>query len=87
MVDVSPPLLIGRLGGEVKVTEKKMQIIFIPLMTLGNESPKEFLFGVLEDISQDLGFLYIIRMIFHGIWQKILTHKKICPNTLPAIQI
>ena len=87
MVDVSPPLLIGRLGGEVKVTEKKMQIIFIPLMTLGNESPKESLFGVLEDISQDLGFLYIIRMIFHGIWQKILTHKKICPNTLPAIQI
>ena len=25
-------------------------------MALGNESPKEFLFGVLEDLSQDLGF-------------------------------
>ena len=30
------------------------------LMALGNESPKEFLFGVLEDLLQAFGFLIII---------------------------
>ena len=39
-------------------------------MALGNESPKEFLFGVLEDLSQDLGFLSIIFVIFHVVLQK-----------------
>jgi len=34
--------LLGWLGGEVKVTNKKVQIIFLPLMVLGNESPKKF---------------------------------------------
>ena len=33
---------LGWLGGEVKVTKKKVQMIFLPLMVLGNESPKEF---------------------------------------------
>ena len=34
--------MLGWLGGEVKVTKKKVQMIFLPLMVLGNESPKEF---------------------------------------------
>ena len=33
---------LGWPGGEVKVTKKKVQMIFLPLMVLGNESPKEF---------------------------------------------
>ena len=35
-----PPL--GWPGGEDEVTKKKIQIIFLPLMVLGNESQKEF---------------------------------------------
>ena len=35
---------------------KKNQSIFLPLMTLVNESPKEFWFGVLEDLLLDLCF-------------------------------
>ena len=45
-------------------------------MALGNESPKEFLFGVLEDLSQDLGFWSIICVISHVTLQKLLTHYK-----------
>ena len=33
---------LGWPGGEVKVTKIKNQTIFLPLMALGNESPKEF---------------------------------------------
>ena len=33
---------LGWPGGEVEVTKKKIQIIFLPLMVQGNESPKEF---------------------------------------------
>ena len=33
--------------------KKKNKTVFLPLTALGNESPKEFLFGVLEDLSQD----------------------------------
>ena len=33
---------LGWPGGEVEVTKKKIQIIFLPLMVLGNESQKEF---------------------------------------------
>ena len=40
---------------------KKIQIIF--LMALGNESQREFRFGVLEDLSQDLGLWSIICVI------------------------
>ena len=54
--NVELDLPLGWPGGEVKVTRKKNKIVFLPLMALGNESPKEFLFGVLEDLSQDLGF-------------------------------
>ena len=61
---------LGWPGGEVKVTRKKYKIVFLPLMALGNESPKEFLFGVLEDLSQDLGFWSIICVIFHVVLQK-----------------
>ena len=39
-------------------------------MVLGNESPKEFWFGVLEDLSQDLGFWSIICVISHVVLQK-----------------
>ena len=49
---------------------KKIQIAFLPLMALGNESPKEFWFGVLEDLSQDLGFWSMICVIFHVVLQK-----------------
>ena len=35
-------LTLGWPGGEVEVTKKRIQIIFLPLMVLGNESPKEF---------------------------------------------
>ena len=45
-------------------------------MALGNESPKEFWFGVLEDLSQDLGFWSIICVISHVTLQKLLTHYK-----------
>ena len=48
--------LLGWLVREVKVTKKKIQFIFLPLMTLVNESPKEFWFGVLEDLPLDLCF-------------------------------
>ena len=34
-------------------------------MALGNESQKEFLFGVLEELSQDLGCWSIICVISH----------------------
>ena len=43
--------------------QKKVQMVFLPLMALGNESQKEF--GVLEDLSQDLGFWFIICVISH----------------------
>ena len=33
-------------------------------MALENESPKEFWFGVLEDLSQDIGFRSIICVIY-----------------------
>ena len=56
---------------------KKNQIVFLPFMALGNESPKEFWFGVLEDLSQDLGFWSIICVISHVNLQKLLTHCKI----------
>ena len=73
-------LLLGWPGGEVKVTRKKNKIVFLPLMALGNESPKEFLFGVLEDLSQDLGFWSIICVISHVTLQKLLTHYKRYPQ-------
>ena len=44
---------------------KKNQMVFLPLMALGNESQNEFLFGVLEDLLQDLGFWSIICVISH----------------------
>ena len=62
--------IVGWPGGEVKVTRKKNKIVFVPLMALGNESPKEFSFGVLEDLPQDLGFWSIICVIFHVVLQK-----------------
>ena len=68
---------LGWPGGEVKVTKKKVQNIFLPLMVQGNEYPKEFWFGVLEDLSQDLGFRSIICVISHVTLQKLLTHNKI----------
>ena len=37
--------------------EKKVQSIFLPLMTLENESPKESCFWLLEDLPLDLCFL------------------------------
>ena len=58
------------------MTRKKNKIVFLPLMALGNESPKEFLFGVLEDLSQDLGFWSIICVISHVTLHKLLTHNK-----------
>ena len=45
-------------------------------MALGNESPKEFLFGVLEDLSQDLGFWSIICVISYVTLQNLLTLNK-----------
>ena len=39
-------------------------------MALENDSPKEFWFGVLEDLSQDFGFWSIMYVIFHVILQK-----------------
>ena len=62
--------LLGWPGGEVDVTKKRVQIILLPLMVLGNESPKEFWFGELEDLSQDLGFWSIICVISHVVLQK-----------------
>ena len=41
-------------------------------MALGNESPKEFWFGVLEDLLQAFGFWIIIYVIFHVVLQNIL---------------
>ena len=70
------PCDLGWPEGEVKVTRKKNKIVFLPLMALGYESPKEFLFGVLEDLSQDLGFWSIICVISHVTLQKLLTHYK-----------
>ena len=48
-------------------------------MALGNESPKEFCFGVLEDLSQAFGFWIIIYVIFHVVLQKFLStiNKKV----------
>ena len=48
-------------------------------MALGNESPKEFLFGVLEDLLQAFGFWIIIYVIFHVVLQKFLStiNKKV----------
>ena len=75
-INVSSAYTVGWPGGEVKVTRKKNKIVFLPLMALGNESPKEFLFGVLEDLSQDLGFWSIICVISLVTLQKLLTHYK-----------
>ena len=41
-----------------------------------NESQKEFLFGVLEDLSQDIGFWSIICVISHVTLQNLLTLNK-----------
>ena len=48
--------MASRLARGWSQSNKKNKIVFLPLMALGNESPKEFWFGVLEDLSQDLGF-------------------------------
>ena len=45
-------------------------------MALENESPKEFLFWVLEDLSQDFGFWSIIYVIYHVTLQKLWAHDK-----------
>ena len=45
-------------------------------MALENESPKEFLFWVLEDLSQDFGFWSIIYVIYHVTLQKLWAHNK-----------
>jgi len=67
--------------------KKKIQIVFLPLMAPGNESPKEFWFRVPEDLSQDLGFRSIICVTPHVTLRKLLAHyRKIPPKTLPAIQ-
>ena len=47
---------LGWLVGEVKVTKKIIQTVFLPLMTLVNESLKEFCFRLLEELPQDLCF-------------------------------
>ena len=50
--------------------EKKNRIAFLPLMALGNESPKEFWFWVLEDLPKDFGCWSIIYVIFNVVLQK-----------------
>ena len=47
---------LGWLVGEVNVTKKHIQPVFLPLMTLVNESLKEFCFRLLEELPQDLCF-------------------------------
>ena len=42
LVEGEGELTLGWPGGEVKVMRKKIQIAFLPLMALRNESPKKF---------------------------------------------